>query len=177
MTTMASEQFSSGPAPQVMTHGTLSSGLVPNLIPQPPYVPPTRNDWDILFQPMFDEFFNPPPSVVSPVHVAVTLRPIDPTGVKESPKIPHFHDDPLHETLHDEWTSQGSSFNVRPSHTPFELLGRWTKNHLIANVIRDPSRLVSKRKQLKTDAMWCYYDDFITSVESKNFKEAMLESS
>nr|GEV27617.1 retrovirus-related Pol polyprotein from transposon TNT 1-94 [Tanacetum cinerariifolium] len=36
-------------------------------------------------------------------------------------------------------TSQGSSSNVRPSYTPFEPLGRWTKNHPIANVIEDPS--------------------------------------
>nr|GFD18209.1 hypothetical protein [Tanacetum cinerariifolium] len=28
-----------------------------------PYVPPLRNDWDLLFQPMFDELLNPPPSV------------------------------------------------------------------------------------------------------------------
>ncbi|GJY02752.1 hypothetical protein Tco_0360904 [Tanacetum coccineum] len=45
-------------------------------------------------------------------------------GVEESPKTPHFNDDPFHETLHEDSTSQGSSSNVRPSHTPFELLGR-----------------------------------------------------
>nr|GEU43354.1 hypothetical protein [Tanacetum cinerariifolium] len=28
-----------------------------------PYVPPSRNDWDLLFQPMFDELLNPAPSV------------------------------------------------------------------------------------------------------------------
>nr|GFB84323.1 hypothetical protein [Tanacetum cinerariifolium] len=27
------------------------------------YVPPTRNDWDLLFQSLFDELLNPPPSV------------------------------------------------------------------------------------------------------------------
>nr|GFD33250.1 hypothetical protein [Tanacetum cinerariifolium] len=27
------------------------------------YVPPSRNDWDLLFQPLFDELINPPPSV------------------------------------------------------------------------------------------------------------------
>ncbi|GKD19636.1 retrovirus-related pol polyprotein from transposon TNT 1-94 [Tanacetum coccineum] len=43
-------------------------------------------------------------------------------GVKESPKTPHLHDDLLHETLHEDSTSQGSSSNVWPSHTPFELL-------------------------------------------------------
>ncbi|GJZ24700.1 retrovirus-related pol polyprotein from transposon TNT 1-94 [Tanacetum coccineum] len=42
--------------------------------------------------------------------------------VEESPKTPHFHDDPLHETLHEDLTSQGSSSNVRPSHTPLDLL-------------------------------------------------------
>nr|GEW08624.1 hypothetical protein [Tanacetum cinerariifolium] len=29
-----------------------------------PYVPPSRNDWDFLFQLMFDELLNPPPGVV-----------------------------------------------------------------------------------------------------------------
>ncbi|GJQ97138.1 retrovirus-related pol polyprotein from transposon TNT 1-94 [Tanacetum coccineum] len=43
---------------------------------------------------------------------------------EESPKTPHFHDDPLHESLHEDLTSQGSSSNVRPSYTQFELLGR-----------------------------------------------------
>ncbi|GJV45866.1 hypothetical protein Tco_1430402 [Tanacetum coccineum] len=61
--------------------------LVPNPIPQPPYVPPTRNDRDILFQPMFDEFFNPPPSVVSSVPVAAAPRPVDPTGLPVSTLI------------------------------------------------------------------------------------------
>ncbi|GJU55936.1 hypothetical protein Tco_1229650 [Tanacetum coccineum] len=74
-------------------------------------------------------------------------------GGEESPKTLYFHDDPLHETLHEDSTSQGSSSNVRPSHTPFELLGKWTKNHPIENVIEDPSCSVSTRKQLQTDAM------------------------
>nr|GEU92907.1 retrovirus-related Pol polyprotein from transposon TNT 1-94 [Tanacetum cinerariifolium]GEU92909.1 retrovirus-related Pol polyprotein from transposon TNT 1-94 [Tanacetum cinerariifolium] len=36
---------------------------------------------------------------------------------------------------------------------------------------------VSTRKQLQTDVMWCYFDAFLTSVEPKDFKEAVLESS
>ncbi|GJU44824.1 hypothetical protein Tco_1202090 [Tanacetum coccineum] len=98
-------------------------------------------------------------------------------GVEESLKTPHFNYDPLQETLHEDSTSQGLLSNVRPSHTPFELLGKWTKNHPIVNMIRDPSRSVSTRKQLQTDAMWCYFDAFLTSVGPKNYKEAMLESS
>ncbi|GJS84470.1 hypothetical protein Tco_0751011 [Tanacetum coccineum] len=64
-----------------------SSGLVPDPIPQPPYVPPTKNDWDILFQPMFDEFFNPPPTVVSLVPVTAAPRPIDPISSPVSTSI------------------------------------------------------------------------------------------
>ncbi|GKE44762.1 retrovirus-related pol polyprotein from transposon TNT 1-94 [Tanacetum coccineum] len=98
-------------------------------------------------------------------------------GFEESPKTPLFHDDPLHESLHEDSTSQGSSSNVRQTHTLFEHLGRWTKDHPIANMIEDPSRSVSTRKQLETDAMWCYFDAFLTSVEPKNFKQAMTEPS
>ncbi|GKC07992.1 retrovirus-related pol polyprotein from transposon TNT 1-94 [Tanacetum coccineum] len=98
-------------------------------------------------------------------------------GFQESPKTPHFHDDPIHESLYEESNSRGLSSNVRPSYTPFEYLGRWTKDHPIANVIGDPSRSVSMRKQLEIDAMWCYFDAFLTSVEPKNFKQAMTEPS
>nr|GEU40370.1 hypothetical protein [Tanacetum cinerariifolium] len=54
--------------------------LMPNPLSPTPYVPPTKNDWDLLFQPMFDEYFNPPPSVVSPVPTVVAPEPTDPTG-------------------------------------------------------------------------------------------------
>nr|GEV94657.1 integrase, catalytic region, zinc finger, CCHC-type, peptidase aspartic, catalytic [Tanacetum cinerariifolium] len=95
----------------------------------------------------------------------------------ESPKTPHFHDDPLHESLHEKLTSQGSSSNVRPIDTLFKSIGRWTKDHPIANVNRDPSCFVSTRKQLQTDAMWCYFDAFLTSVEPKNYKQEMIKPS
>ncbi|GKE12246.1 retrovirus-related pol polyprotein from transposon TNT 1-94 [Tanacetum coccineum] len=166
------------------------------------------DDWDRLFQPIFDEYLNPPTITISLVLLVAALRAVDTTespvsmsidldapstsmpstqeqehsqiisqGFEESPKTPHFHDDPLHESLHKDSNSHGSSSNVRPSHTPFKHLGRWTKDHPIANVISDPSRSVSTRKQLETDIMWCYFDAFITFVESKNFKQAMTEPS
>nr|GEV73554.1 hypothetical protein [Tanacetum cinerariifolium] len=98
-------------------------------------------------------------------------------GFKESPKTPHFHDDPLYKSLHEDSTSQGSSSTVRLIYTSFKSLGRWTEDNPIENVIRDPSRFVSTRKQLQTDAMWCYFDAFLTSVKPKNFKQVMIEPS
>ncbi|GJW00475.1 retrovirus-related pol polyprotein from transposon TNT 1-94 [Tanacetum coccineum] len=149
---------------------------------------------------MFDKYFNrvvsPVPVAAAPRAVDIADSPVSTTidqdapstsipstqeqehspiisqGVKESPKTPHFHDDLLHESLHEDWTSQESSSNVRSSHTPFEFLSRWTKDHPIENVTGDPSRSVSMGKQLKTDVMWCYFDAFLTSIEPKKFKQA-----
>ncbi|GJZ29177.1 retrovirus-related pol polyprotein from transposon TNT 1-94, partial [Tanacetum coccineum] len=178
-------------------------GLVSNPVSQRPCIPPKRDDWDHLFQPMFDEYFNPPSIVVTPIQEAAApkavvltdslvstsidqdvpstqkqeLSPNISQGFRESPKTPTFRDDPLYEFLHEESTSQGSSSNVRQIHTPFEYIGKWTKDLPIRNVIGDLSRSVSTRKQLQTDAMWCYFDAFLTSVEPKNFKQAMTEPS
>ncbi|GJZ86924.1 retrovirus-related pol polyprotein from transposon TNT 1-94, partial [Tanacetum coccineum] len=51
---------SSGAAPNLLTPGTISSGLIPNSAPAIPYVPPTNKDLELLFQPMFDEYFETP---------------------------------------------------------------------------------------------------------------------
>ncbi|GKA83654.1 putative ribonuclease H-like domain-containing protein [Tanacetum coccineum] len=175
---------------------------------QQPCFPSIRDDWDRLFQPIFDECFNPPTIAISPVLEAAALRAkvlvdspvltfidqdapsisipssqeheqslIISQGFEESPKTPTFHDDPLNKSPHEDSISQGSSSNVRQLHTSLEHIGRWTKDHPIANVIGDPSRSVSTRKQLKTDVLWCYFDAFLTSIEPKNFKQAMTEPS
>nr|GFC70249.1 integrase, catalytic region, zinc finger, CCHC-type, peptidase aspartic, catalytic [Tanacetum cinerariifolium] len=74
LTATASEQSSSGPALNDMIPGTISSGLVQKSSFSTSYVPPSRNDWDLLFQPLFDELLNPPPSVDN--QVAEVIAPI-----------------------------------------------------------------------------------------------------
>nr|GEV92269.1 hypothetical protein [Tanacetum cinerariifolium] len=80
LTTMASKQSSSGPALNEMTLATISSGLVQKPSYSKPYVPPSRNDWDLLFQPMFDELLTPPPSVAlqAPEVIALIVVVIPP---------------------------------------------------------------------------------------------------
>nr|GEX80447.1 hypothetical protein [Tanacetum cinerariifolium] len=63
LTTMASKHIILDPALHEMTLATISSGLVPNHPSSATYVPPSRIDWDILFQPLFDELLTPSPSV------------------------------------------------------------------------------------------------------------------
>ncbi|GKC88625.1 hypothetical protein Tco_1149274 [Tanacetum coccineum] len=154
LTMMASKQFSSGPGLQVMTLATSCSGLVPNIIPQQPFpVAAAPRAVDIADSPVSTSIDQDAPSLSIPSTQEQENSLIISQGVEDSQKTLLFHDDPLYEFVQEESTSQGSSSNARPSHTPFELIGRWTKDHPIANVIGDPSRLVSTRKQLKTDAM------------------------
>ncbi|GKB96213.1 retrovirus-related pol polyprotein from transposon TNT 1-94, partial [Tanacetum coccineum] len=58
--------------------------------PQQPCTPPPRDDWDRLFQPMFDEYFNPQTVVVSPVPIAPALRTVD---LADSPVSTSIHQD------------------------------------------------------------------------------------
>nr|GEZ36379.1 integrase, catalytic region, zinc finger, CCHC-type, peptidase aspartic, catalytic [Tanacetum cinerariifolium] len=162
---MASEQLGSGPGLQSLTPATSSSGLVSNHVSQQPCIPLNKDAWDRLFQLMFDEYFNPPTIAVSLVPVAAAQRAVDLADSYVSMSV--NQDAPSTNS-----TSQGSSSNVRQTHTLFKHLSRWNKDHPITNMIGDPSRSVSTKKQLQTDAMWCYFDAFLTSVEPKNFKQA-----
>ncbi|GJY21469.1 retrovirus-related pol polyprotein from transposon TNT 1-94 [Tanacetum coccineum] len=93
------------------------------------------------------------PSTSIPLTQEQEHSPTISQGFIESPKTPTFRNDPPNESTHEESTSHGLSSNVRQTHTLFEHLGKWTENHPIANVIRDPSCSVSTRKQLQTDVM------------------------
>ncbi|GKB71156.1 retrovirus-related pol polyprotein from transposon TNT 1-94 [Tanacetum coccineum] len=70
---MASKHSSSGPALHEMTPVTIRSGLVPNPPPSTLFVLPSRTNWDILFQPLFDELLNPPSSVDHPAPKVIAL--------------------------------------------------------------------------------------------------------
>ncbi|GKD53172.1 hypothetical protein Tco_1286559 [Tanacetum coccineum] len=108
---MASEHSSSGPALHEMTPAIISSGLVPNPPTSTPFVPPPRNDWDLLVQPLFEELLNPPSSVdrpareviapiaevVAPVPAASTGSPSSITVDQDepSPNVAHMNNDPF----------------------------------------------------------------------------------
>ncbi|GJT55998.1 retrovirus-related pol polyprotein from transposon TNT 1-94, partial [Tanacetum coccineum] len=84
LTAIDSEQFSSGSGPKLLTPGTISSGLVPNIPSSTLYVPPKKNDWEILFQPMFDEYLNPPPYEALLCYFDAFLSSVEPKSYKEA---------------------------------------------------------------------------------------------
>nr|GEX28262.1 ribonuclease H-like domain-containing protein [Tanacetum cinerariifolium] len=117
LTSMASEQFSLGPGLQSMTLATSSSGLVLNPIPQQPFVFPVPvaaalRDIDIVDSHVFKSIYQEAPSTSIPSKQEQEHSLIISQGVKESPKTPYFYDDSLHESLHEDSTSQGSSSNI-----------------------------------------------------------------
>ncbi|GKC89530.1 retrovirus-related pol polyprotein from transposon TNT 1-94, partial [Tanacetum coccineum] len=95
--------FGSGPAPNLLTPGPISSGLVPNPPPGAPYVPPTNKELEILFQPMFDEYFKtstvdrlvpPAPAAQAPVNptgpsVSIPIDQEAPSGSHSSSSLDH----------------------------------------------------------------------------------------
>ncbi|GJX20107.1 hypothetical protein Tco_0222784 [Tanacetum coccineum] len=71
-------------------------GLVPNLVPADPYVPPTNKDLEILFQLMFDEYLETPsverpvsPAPADQVPVVSTGTPSSTTIDQDAPSISH----------------------------------------------------------------------------------------
>ncbi|GJX41641.1 retrovirus-related pol polyprotein from transposon TNT 1-94 [Tanacetum coccineum] len=208
---------SPGPAPNLLTPGPISSGLVPNPPPAAPYVPPTNKELEILFQPMFDDYFEPH-TVDRPVPPApatqVPVNPIDPSVSifvdQDAPSGSHSPSSSDHQSssVHHGVAAE-NSFEVNPfapadnkpfvntfapdpsseasssrdftiaestqSTQPHEHLRKWTDSHPIDNIIGNPSRHVSTRKQLATDALWCFYNSVLSKVEPKNFKSVVPE--
>ncbi|GJX08822.1 retrovirus-related pol polyprotein from transposon TNT 1-94 [Tanacetum coccineum] len=99
---------------------------------------------------MFNEYFNPPPSIVSLVPAANAPRPADPTSVEEQLQPAQFDNDPFLNILTLGPSSQKSSSNVQPANPPFEHISKWTKIHPLENVIDNPSRPVSTHQDNPT---------------------------
>jgi len=240
LTAMASDHPGSGPVLNEMTPAPISSGLVPNLAPAAQFIPPTRNDWDLLFQPVFDEFYNPPhedeaPNPAPPVPVAVPAEPdasanapsstfvdqdapttsnsnttpvvqtqVSPTDAAESNEnthpsplptaqsmvqdnddidldMAHMFNDPYFGQPIPQYSSDASSStNVVFEHVepqrPHSPTKRWTKAHNLENIIGCLERPVQTRHQLSEQAMFCFYNEFLSNVEPKSWKEAMTHA-
>nr|GFB97350.1 hypothetical protein [Tanacetum cinerariifolium] len=120
LTVMASEQGNSGPALHEMTPGTISSGLVHTTSPSTSYVPPSRTDWDLLFQPMFDELLNPPPSGVNQAPEAIapivesSVIPQDVGDDNLDMEVSHMRSDLLIDIPIPEYNSKQSTTPTTP---------------------------------------------------------------
>ncbi|GKC12988.1 putative ribonuclease H-like domain-containing protein [Tanacetum coccineum] len=169
-----------GPAPTFMTHGQISSGLVPNPVPATPYVPPTNKELEILFQPMFDEYLEPPrverpvsPTLAVPVPVNSADTPSSTTIDQDAPCPSHSPSSSAFQSLSLHQGVAAGSTIIEDD--PFAPVDNNPFDHPLDNVIGNPSRPVSTRKQLATDALWCLYNSVLSKVKPKNFKSAITK--
>nr|GEV19253.1 Gag-Pol polyprotein [Tanacetum cinerariifolium] len=83
---------------------------------------------------------------------------------------------PMFEEAESSSTYQDPS-NMHEFHQKHPSSDRWTKNHLIKQVIGDPSKPIMTRKRHQTDVEVCMYALTMSIIEPKNIKKAMLDAS
>nr|GFC31392.1 hypothetical protein [Tanacetum cinerariifolium] len=89
---------------------------------------------------------------------------------------PYF-DIPIPEVSSDQSSSTDSIHTiVHPDHQISEHNSKWTKDHPLENIIGELARPVSTRLQLHEQALFWYYDVFLTSVEPKTYKDDLTQS-
>nr|GEU41368.1 retrovirus-related Pol polyprotein from transposon TNT 1-94 [Tanacetum cinerariifolium] len=160
------------------------------------------NKADLLFQPLFDELLTPSPSVDPPapegialIADVIPLEQAESTGSPSSAIVDQDAPSPsksqtttetqppiIHQDVEED------NHDIEVAHIGNDLLfgmpiqeipqpnRKWTKDHPLDNIIGQLSRPVSTRLQLHEQALFCYYDDFLTFMEPKTYKDALTQS-
>nr|GFA34821.1 integrase, catalytic region, zinc finger, CCHC-type, peptidase aspartic, catalytic [Tanacetum cinerariifolium] len=169
LTEMASEQSSLGPTLNEMTPATIIPPAQANSAGSPSS---TTVDQDA-------------PSLSKSHTTSETQSSVIPQDVEEDNldiEVAHVRNDSLFGVPILEVTSAQSSSTVsphsivQPDHQIPQHTSKWIKDHPLNNIIGQLSRPVSIRLQLHEQALFCYYDAFLTSMEPKTYKEALTQS-
>ncbi|GKA19710.1 retrovirus-related pol polyprotein from transposon TNT 1-94 [Tanacetum coccineum] len=83
---------------------------------------------------------------------------------------------PIPEIHSDQSSSTDISHTIVNPHQISEHNSKWTKDHPLENIIGELDRLDTTRLQLHEQALFCYYDAFLTAVEPKTYKDAFTQS-
>nr|GEW53361.1 hypothetical protein [Tanacetum cinerariifolium] len=122
-----------------LTNDSEDLGIVQNISSLTPYVPPTKDDWETLFQPMPEEYLNPLPFFDYQVPADLATEPVVSIDTSSSTTIDQYT--PSTKPSYEESSSWVIILNnVCSLSQPLERINIWTKDHLIDNVIVDPSR-------------------------------------
>nr|GEW58264.1 integrase, catalytic region, zinc finger, CCHC-type, peptidase aspartic, catalytic [Tanacetum cinerariifolium] len=160
---------------------------------------PSQQELDLLFGPLYDEFFNAGTSSVnnssSPIENSIQRDLPPTTNIQSSIEPTNLTNANAEENndnqAEDEFTNplctsvrevaESSSRNIgnsnrhtfnQPQHSEY----RWTKDHSLEQVRGNPSKPVQTRRQLATDPEMCMFALTVSTAEPKNIKEAMTDS-
>ncbi|GJV52438.1 retrovirus-related pol polyprotein from transposon TNT 1-94 [Tanacetum coccineum] len=168
-----------------------------NVSPSADTTVPSQQELDLLFSPLYDEFFNAGTSRVnkssSPTdnsaqqdtlpstNIHPTTEPSTPTHVnaEENNNDQTKFTNPFCRSVQE--VAESSSCNIGNSnmHTFNQTQDskyRWTKDHPLTQVHGNLSKPVQTRRKLATDPEMCMFALTVSTAESKNIKEAMADS-
>nr|GFB78206.1 retrovirus-related Pol polyprotein from transposon TNT 1-94 [Tanacetum cinerariifolium] len=162
LTALASEQSSSGPVLNEMTPATISSGLiVDNQAP---------------------EVIDPLVEVIPPVQAESTGSPSSTMVDQDEPSPSKSHTTAETQSIVIPQDVEEDNLDIEVAHMGNDLLFGvpflkvTSAQSSSTNIIDQLSRPVSTRLQLHEQAILCYCDAFLTSVEPKTYKEALTQS-
>nr|GEU40848.1 hypothetical protein [Tanacetum cinerariifolium] len=160
---MASDHVSSDPAPKCPTTALEHDSLSPEIQCQE-YVPhiaktvTTSNELDLLFSLMFDELLNGSSQVVSKSSAVTTADA--PNQCQQQQTIPLIDQQTPNQSLQDRGETSSRHVDSTNMHTFYQRYPsehRWTKDHPLEQVIRNPSQSVRTRRQLESDGKMCMF--------------------
>ncbi|GJY46537.1 putative ribonuclease H-like domain-containing protein [Tanacetum coccineum] len=145
---------------------------------------PSKEDLDNLFSPICEEYFEkkffdtPINSAAQPTQIHEDSPSTSSIIVDEHEAPPIFvsYNPPSREEIKSSTTALEPS-NVQNFHQVQPSTHIWTKDHPLDQVIGDPSKPVMTRQRLHTDSEVCMYALTVSTIESKNIKEAMADHS
>nr|GFC56440.1 Gag-Pol polyprotein [Tanacetum cinerariifolium] len=114
---------------------------------------PSQQEFDLLFGPLYDEFFNAGSNSSTNV---------------QSTSAPSIHTNVHTEENNNDQAEEGEQLQDDEFTNPFY--------HPLEQVRGNPSRPVQTRRQLATDPEMCMYALTVSTAEPKNIKEAMVDS-
>ncbi|GJU75759.1 hypothetical protein Tco_1272829 [Tanacetum coccineum] len=180
LTAMAFEHSSSGPTLHEMTPATITPEVVA-LIDEVAAPEPAVS----TSSPSSTTVDQDAPSPSNSQTTIDTQPPFIPNDIEEDNhdiKVAHMGNDPyfgipIPEVSFDQSSSSDSIHTiVHPDHQISEHNNKWTKDHPLENIICELARPISTRLQLHEQALFCYYDAFLTAVEPKTYKDALTQA-
>ncbi|GKB93692.1 retrovirus-related pol polyprotein from transposon TNT 1-94 [Tanacetum coccineum] len=157
----ASDYDNSDPVPQLQ-----------NVSPSADTSIPSQQELDLLFGPLYDEFFNTEPTTPTNAHA-------DENNNNQADDTEHEFTNPFCTPVHEvaKYSSRNiGNSNIHIFNQPQDFAYRWKKDHPLTQVRRNPSKPVHTRRQLATDPEMCIFALTMSIIEPKNIKEAMADS-
>nr|GEZ27061.1 integrase, catalytic region, zinc finger, CCHC-type, peptidase aspartic, catalytic [Tanacetum cinerariifolium] len=160
----ASDYDNSDPVPQLQN---VSSSVDAHV--------PSQQELDLLFGPLYDEFFTAEPSTPTYVHAEENNDNHAEEECLQDDEFTNPFCTPVQEVAESFSHNIGNS-NVHTFNQPQVSKYQWTKDHPLEQVRGNPSMLVQTRRQLETDPEMCMFALTVSIAKPKNIKEAMADA-